>query len=69
MRTLPPIVYMSNGVAPKSATPEEKGSGIPPPTPRREIEDCRHHGVLWDLSEVHRHHGVFGEANIVHQNY
>jgi hypothetical protein len=39
------------------------------PTPRREIEDHRHHGVFWDLSEDHRHQGVFGEASLGHLNY
>jgi hypothetical protein len=41
-----------------------EGRCISPPTQRLEIEDHRHHGTLWDLSEDHRNHGVFGEANL-----
>jgi hypothetical protein len=48
---------------------KREGRGISPPTPRREIEDHRHHGVFWDLPEDHRHHGVFGEDSLDYQIY
>jgi hypothetical protein len=52
---LPPIVYISSGLAPKVRGRKREGRGISPPTPRREIEDHRHHGVFWDLFRDHRY--------------
>jgi hypothetical protein len=61
---------------------KREGRGISPPTPQREIEDHRHHGVFWDLPEDHRYqgvfwdlpedhryHGVFGEDSLYYQIY
>jgi hypothetical protein len=55
MTTLPPIVYITSGFAPKSARPEEGGQ-------RDLTTDTT--GVFLDFSEDHRHHGVFGESSL-----
>jgi hypothetical protein len=48
---------------------KKEDRGISPSTPRREIEDHRHHGVFWDLPEDHRYHGVFGEDSLYYRIY
>jgi hypothetical protein len=65
--SLPPIVYMSTGLAPKVRGRKREGRGISPPTPRREIEDHRHYGIFWDLPDDHRYHGVSGEDSLHYQ--
>jgi hypothetical protein len=54
MRTLPPIVFISSGIVPKSATPEEGG--------QRDLttDTTAYSGLFKD----HRHHGVFGETSL-----
>jgi hypothetical protein len=62
--SIPPIVYISGGLARKVRGRKREGRGISPPTTRREIKDHRHHGVFLDLSEDHQHHGVFEESSL-----